>query len=91
MSKNDIILAEDLVSVFNKVIYSSDIYLFNFLRKVFISFQGRIHGEKQIFRVDSRVEQTSEEGRRPYRPKRCEYNNKDEDNCLKTMNDKNYE
>ena len=30
-----------------------------------------------------------EEGRRTYRQKRCEYNSKDEDNSLKTLNDKN--
>ena len=29
-----------------------------------------------------------EEGRRTYRPKRCGNNNKDEDNSLKTPNDK---
>ena len=41
--------------------------------------------------VGSRVQQeTSEEGRMTDRPKRCEYNNKDEDNSLKTLNDKNH-
>ena len=45
------------------------------------------HGSK--FRVGSRVRQeTPEEVRRTYRPKRCEYNNKDEDNSLETLNDK---
>ena len=33
--------------------------------------------------------ETPEAGRRTYRPKRCEYNNKDEDNSPKTLNDKN--
>ena len=40
------------------------------------------------FRVGSRVRQTPEEGRRTYRPKRCENNNKGEDNSQKTLNDK---
>ena len=35
-----------------------------------------------------RVRQTPEEGRRTYQPKHCG-NNKDEDNSLKTLNDKN--
>ncbi len=34
---------------------------------------------------------TPEEGRRTYRPKRCENNNKDEDNSPKTLNDKNHQ
>ena len=38
------------------------------------------------FREGSRVRQTPEEGRRTYRPKRCE-NNKDEDNSPKILND----
>ena len=41
------------------------------------------------FRVGSRVWQTSEEGWRTYRPKRCGNNNKDEDSRPKTVNDKN--
>ena len=46
------------------------------------------HGSK--FRVGSRVQQeTLEEGRRIYRPKRCEYNKKD--NSQKTLNDKNHQ
>ena len=36
-----------------------------------------------------RVRQTPEEGRRTYQPKRCGNNNKDKDNSLKTLNDKN--
>ena len=44
---------------------------------------------KVLNREGSRVWQTPEEGRRTYRPKRCGNNNKDEDNCPKTLNDKN--
>ena len=33
---------------------------------------------------------TSEEGWRTYQPKSWEYNNKDEDNSPKTLNDKNH-
>ena len=40
------------------------------------------------FHVGSQVQQTPEEGWRTYRPKRCEYKNKDEDNSLKTLNNK---
>ena len=36
------------------------------------------------------VQQTPEEGRRTYRPKRWGNNNKDEDNSLKTLNDKKH-
>ena len=43
------------------------------------------------FRVGSRVQQTPEEGRRTYRPKRCGNNNKDEDNSPRTLNDKNHQ
>ena len=43
------------------------------------------------FRVGSRVRQTPEEGGRTYRPKYCGNNNKDEDNSLKTLNDKNHQ
>ena len=40
--------------------------------------------------VGSRVQQeTPEEGWRTYQPNCCEYNNKDEDNSLKILNDKN--
>ena len=46
-------------------------------------------GRSLKFRVGSRVRQTPKEGRRTYRPKRCENNHKDEDNSLKTLNDKN--
>ena len=47
------------------------------------------HGFK--FRVSSQVRQTLEEGWRTYRLKRCEYNNKDKDGSLKTLNDKNHQ
>ena len=44
------------------------------------------------FRVGSRVlQETPEEDRRTHRPKRCEYNNKDEDNRSKTLNNKNHQ
>ena len=33
----------------------------------------------------------NEKGWRTYRPKRCGNNNKDEDNCPKTLNDKNHQ
>ena len=46
-------------------------------------------GRGSKFCVDSRVRQTPEEGRRKYRSKRCEYNNKYEDNSPNTLNDKN--
>ena len=41
------------------------------------------------FRVGFRVRQTPEEGMRTYRPKRCENNNKDEDDSPKSLSDKN--
>ena len=44
------------------------------------------HGSK--FCVGSQIRQTPEEDRRIYRPKCCKYNNKDKDNCQKTLNDK---
>ena len=45
-------------------------------------------GHSSKFREGFRVQQTPEEGRRTYRPKRCGNNNKYEDNCPKTPNDK---
>ncbi len=46
------------------------------------------HGLK--FHVGSRVRQeTPEEGQRMHRPKRCEYNNNDEDSGVKSLNDSN--
>ena len=47
---------------------------------------NKVHSSK--FRERSRIQQTPEEVRRTYRPKRCANNNKDEDNILKTFNDK---
>ena len=51
---------------------------------------GFNNGRSSKFREGSRVRQTPEEGRRTYRPKRCGNNNKDEDNSLKTLNDKKW-
>ena len=45
-------------------------------------------GRISKFREDFRVRQTPEKGRRTYRLKRC-WNNKDESNSPKTLNDKN--
>ena len=44
-----------------------------------------------MFRVGSPVRQTPEEGRRTYRSKCREYNNKDEDNSPKTLNYENHQ
>ena len=46
-------------------------------------------GRSSKFRLGSRVQEKPEEGRKTYQPKRCGNNNKDEDNSLKTLNDKN--
>ena len=43
------------------------------------------------FHVGSWVQRTPEEGQRTYWPKHCGNNNKDEDNSLKTLNDKNHQ
>ena len=51
--------------------------------------RGFNKGRSSKFREGSRVRQTSEEGRRTYRLKRCGNNNKDEDNSPKNLNDKN--
>ena len=45
---------------------------------------------RSMFHVGSRVRQKFEEGRSTYRPKRWGNNYKDEDNCPKILNDKNY-
>ena len=45
-------------------------------------------GRGSKFSAGSLVRQTPEEGRRTYRPKRCQNDNKDEDNSPKTLNDK---
>ena len=50
---------------------------------------GFSKGRSSKFRQVSRVRQTSEEGRRIYRPKRYGNNNKDKGNSPKTLNDKN--
>ena len=51
--------------------------------------RGFNKGHSLRFREGSRVRQTPEEGRRTYQPKCCGNKNKDEDNSLKTLNDKN--
>ena len=51
--------------------------------------RGFNNGRSSKFHEGSRVRQTPEEGRMTYWPKRCGNNNKDEDNCPKTLNDKN--
>ena len=52
--------------------------------------RGLNKGRDSKFYVGSQVRQeTSEEGRRTYQPKRNEYDDKDEDNSPKTLNDKN--
>ena len=51
--------------------------------------RGFNKGRSSKFREGSRVQQTPEEGRRTYRPKRCGNNNKDEDYSPKNLNDKN--
>ena len=50
--------------------------------------RGFNKGRSSKFREDSRVRQTPEEAQRTYRPKHCGNNNKNEDNSLKTLNDK---
>ena len=47
--------------------------------------RGFNKGCSSKFREGSRVRQKPEEGRRTYRPKRCENNNKDEDNSPKPL------
>ena len=46
-------------------------------------------GRSSKFREDSRVRQTTEKGRRTYRPKRWGNNNKDEDSSPNILSDKN--
>ena len=53
--------------------------------------RGFNKGHSLKFHEGSRVQQTPEKGQRIYRPKRCRNNNKDEDNSLKTLNDKNHQ
>ena len=52
--------------------------------------RGFNEGHSSKFREGSQVRQTPEEGQTTYRPKCCGNNNKDEDNCPKTLNDNNY-
>ena len=51
--------------------------------------RGFNKGRSSKFCEGSRVRQTPEEGQRTYRLKRCGNDNKDEDNSLKILNDKN--
>ena len=53
--------------------------------------RGFNKGSSLMFCVSSRVQQTPEEGRRIYQPKHCGNYNKDEDNRLKIINDKNHQ
>ena len=48
-------------------------------------------GRSSKFREGSRVRQTPEEDKKAYLPKRCVNNNKDEDNSLKTLDNKNHQ
>ena len=52
---------------------------------------GFNEGRSSKFREGSQVRQTPEEGRRTYQLKHCGNNHKDEDNCPKTLNDKNHQ
>ena len=52
--------------------------------------RGFNKGRSSKFCEGSRVWQTPEEGQRTYRPKRCGKKTKDEDNSLKTLNEKNF-
>ena len=47
-------------------------------------------GHSSKFHVGYQVQQTPEEGRRTYQLKRSKNKNKDEDNSLKTLTDKNH-
>ena len=53
-----------------------------------VDSHGFNKGCSSKFHEGSRVQQTPNEGWRTYRPKHCGNNNKDEDNSLKTLNDK---
>ena len=57
-------------------------------------YLSRLHGfnkgRSSKFRECSQLQQTPEEDRMTYRPKRCGNNNKDEDNKPKTLNDECY-
>ena len=59
----------------------------NRIRAIYPHWLNKVFGLK--FCVGSQVQhETLEEGQRTYQPKCCEYNNKDEDNSPKTLNDK---
>ena len=53
--------------------------------------RGFNKGRCSKFREGSRVRQTPGQGQRTYQPKHCGNNNKDEDNSLKSLNDKNHQ
>ena len=53
--------------------------------------RGFNKGRSSKFHVGSWVQQTPEEGWRTYRLKRCENDNKNEDNSPKSLNDKNHQ
>ena len=50
-----------------------------------------IKGRSSKFHEGPRVRQIPEESRGTYQPKRCGNDYKDEDNSLKTLNDKNHQ
>ena len=51
--------------------------------------RGFNKGRSSKFREGSWVRQKPEKGRKTYRPKRCENNNKDEDNSPEALSDNN--
>ena len=62
--------------------------MINGIRIIYLSGLNKWFGSK--FYVGFRIRQeTTEEGRRAHRPKQCEYYNKEKDNSLNTLNDKN--
>ena len=52
---------------------------------------GLNKGQGLKFCIGSQVWQTPEEGWKSFRAKHWEYNNKDEDNSLKTLNNQNHQ
>ena len=70
------------------ILYSS--VKVNGIRTIYLSGSNNKFGSK--FHVGSLVlQETLEEHRRVHQVKHCEYNNKDEENCPNTLNDKNEE
>ena len=67
-------------------ITSSTAQLFEFLRQSLIFYSEFSDYCVHLCYIHNVL--ADEEGRRTYWPKHCEYNNKDEDNNLKTLNDK---